>query len=402
MSDSLKIASPEYFKAALSQLNLNQNKQATLASIIALAYLLLPFTESVAIVMLLCCTPFVSPRHINKNGVAFLSVLLVALIAYYLVGASENRPIINNSLQIWRVIASFVVILALLLVSPGNAKKSVEYLCIGVVAFVFIEGILTFIIAPDVALARAMIKPMMGGEVGVFHSTGQINAMSLAAGFLFLLSEKQFLRSLSLALLVVIAWMFLNRTGMIISAIYILYWVLHAAKSRPKVFNSKRHSQLLLAIALLLISTVLLMHPEFVPAEIKDAFLRMFFYDGLKTERYETIKIGLEQIYSGNHPFGGAQLGSEFSYPWYHNLYLDAYRVAGFPALALFLALTSISFYAVCKSNLKRLIFMWILAFGIAMSSVPLEGLFIEYTTIFTIFTYAISAYSSRMHSVRT
>ena len=356
-----------------------QNRKVAVAYILMPAFFLLPFFQNTAISLMLFATIFLlRSRGISPKQAMFLVVLFAALYTYLWFGAEELRPIHSGISLLSQTISALDFVLVLFLAGPMVARKAIQYLSMGTVILVFLEGILTIVYYPVVAIQRFMIYPITGDQV---HSTGQINAMTVAVGFLLLLSGRKLLGVIALLMLASMALAYANRTGMIFSALFFMILLF-------QFVGSVRFSHYLLALACMLIFASLAWQLERVPDVINFGFSR-FSEEGLASERFDLLSTGLEAIMSGEHPYGGAQLGPERAYPWYHNMYLDAYRAAGFPALALFIVLTLLSAHAALRSKSKSLIFVWWVALGMTMTSVPIEGAFLEYAAYFSIFSYA-------------
>jgi hypothetical protein len=224
-----------------------------------------------------------------------------------------------------------------------------------------------------------MIYPITGDHI---HSTGQINAMVISVGYFLLISSKKLLSIVSVLGLTTIALAYANRTGMVFSAIFALALIF-------QIFNSSRFKYSIITFIGILIFIFFVAQLE-VFQNVLNIGINRLFDERLETERSDLLETGLEIIKSGQYPFGGAQLGAERAYPWYHNIYLDAYRVAGFPALLLFLLLTLMSAYAMLSTKSVTLFIIWSISFAMIFTSVPIEGAFLEYSAYFSIFFYAL------------
>lgn len=343
-----------------------------------IAFALIPFVQSAAIAMLMVATLFHMPLTWRRNELFFLYVLLAFFALYYLWGAREIAPDpLNARAAISRFVSSFVVILSLFSVSKVDAKKAIQILCASIVLFVFITGVWTILFEPLVASQRWMASIYTNDETA---STGLINSMAVSVGVLLFWAERKTIGVLSLLLLATIAMLYANRTGQLISAAYVAALLVQMAISKRAWYT------------LTIISILLLVYPltnlDIVSSLFKFGLSR-FYDEGFTTERTDVFTIGIDHIFSGNYLFGGAQLAYGWS-PWYHNLFLDAYRVAGLPALMVAITLTLMTFLNALKSKSGAILFVWLIAFLIMMTSIPMEAAFVEFAINFAIFAYAI------------
>lgn len=107
-----------------------------------------------------------------------------------------------------------------------------------------------------------------------------------------------------------------------------------------------------------------------------DLVFERFGSEGLKSARFELIQDGISKFFI--HPFGGfTPYASEYSGNWYHNIYLDSARVAGFVPLIMFVISNLILFSCYFRYNRKNnrpYFFLSIITLIIMCQDVVLEG----------------------------
>ncbi|WP_029922519.1 hypothetical protein [Nevskia soli] len=354
------------------------------------SYFFVPFWAKSALLILLL-TPLLVARLPRLFEAVFLLALAIGLCSYLVFGAAEIKPLpLELSEAVVRTLIAIIFIVPLFFVETNTAAKAIRWLMIGCVIFVFAEGVLTLINAPETAIRRYMMSPQSGEEV---HSTGQINSAVLAAGFLLLVSSKKLAGWLGLIGVIFLAVMYLNRTGMLLSATYLCVFFLTTNK-----MTAKQRWPAFFGVAFL---GLILGGPFFdsFMDSVQPAMARLSD-EGLESARYEVQWHGLSLLFSGEYPLGGAQLNGVGSTEWYHNLLLDAYRVAGIPTMLIFAFLTAISFHALRKAHSFNLFVIWMVALFIASTSVVLEGFMAEYYTTFAVFSYAFIAGRIRKEEV--
>jgi hypothetical protein len=273
-----------------------------------------------------------------------------------------------------------LVVAPLFFISNAHAAVALTSLALGTCAFVLTAGLTTLLKAPDVALARFMVHPLTGEEV---NSTGQINAFALAAGFLLLPARRSILGWLAVVAMGFLAIAYLNRTGMVLSAFLILGWTLCDRH------DLARRIYITLALVVSAFTATIFLHPDTASALSEAALLR-FQSDGLESERFRLQRFGLDLVLAGEHALGGGDVTRVGVDLWYHNLFLDAYRVAGLPGMLLFVLLTIWAFQGALQVRRLPLLVLLSATLLACLSSIPVEGSLVEYCSVFPLLAYAV------------
>jgi hypothetical protein len=346
---------------------------------LVIAYFCLGFV-SYSGLLALAALPFLLARRLRLIDVGFLLVLGLAVASYLIAGAAQIMPApLAPGAAMTRTITALLFVPPLFVMSAVDARSAIKSLALGVVVFVLVEGVMTLISAPDVALRRYMIFPVTGEEVA---STGQINAAALGAGILIFLIRTTLSGWLSLLAVTFLSIAYANRTGMLLIVAFIIIWVVGNKRT------DRRKAWLAFSAIVLLGIMAYAATPQVFDEWSQRAKLRVSA-EGLESARYELWSYGLSQMFAGESPLGGAQLNvGTFPTYWYHNLFLDAYRVAGIPTMLLFCLLFALSFRRVRRMNAWEPLVVWVAALTLASTSVLLEGMLFEYYVITVVLAY--------------
>jgi len=344
-------------------------------------YFAAPFWPKIGLFLPLI-TLLVFSRLPRFREALYLLVLVAAVGAYYILGAADIRP---NPLSAERSLIStgvaILFILPFFFITPHRTRSAITALMLGVAVFVLFEGVFTIYNYPETAIRRYMMHPILGEEV---HSTGQINATALAAFFLIAISRKLVFGWIAWLVVALVSIAFQNRTGMLLSVLLLIFLLL-----KRQTWNIWQKFFWITTITSVIYLTYFLLVEPIVANP-----LARLMSEGLQTERYEIQLEGLKMIIQGRHLFGGGQLSGTADTFWYHNIFIDAYRVAGILGLVLFVAVVLISFLNAVESRSIEVFSAWVCAFALVCTSVVMEGFLIEYLATFSVFSYALVARS--------
>lgn len=345
-------------------------------------YFLVPFSAKTGLIIVVLM-PFLLARLPRLQEVVFIVILAAALCGYFFWGSHEIKPIpLEFSQSLSRLVVSLLCLTPIFFVRADNVSGALMWLMIGTLSFVFYEGVSTLRDAPQEILKRYMLHPFTGDEL---DSTGQINAAAMACGFLLFVSRKTIAGWIGLAAVIFLSVVYSNRTGTLLTLTFVFIWLL--------LSTSAGVARRWIVFGAIIVASVLLfeMNSQLVEDQLGGIYTRLT-KEGLQTERYTMQVYGLHMLFSGEYPLGGAQVAGVGDSIWYHNVFLDAYRVAGIPDMILFLALAFMSLRCVLVLRSFELLVAWTAALLVACTSVPLEGGPVEYYAIFSVFTYAMVA----------
>lgn len=342
--------------------------------------------EPKAGVVLLLMIPILGWRVPRTVELMFLVLLGLGLGGYFVLGADQIKPEPLEPLgAIRHAVFSFLFIAALFVMEERESRRALLWLSIGTVVFVTYAGFDTFINNPYAVIHRHIVHPLMDEEVA---STGQINAAALSGGVLLFILREKILGWMALLAVVLLSFMYQNRTGMLFSILALGGWLI-TGRGLGKMWRGLS-LVILVSFAGLTISLSESLFSQLMQM-ISPALSRLS-NEGLETTRYSLQLYGFSRLFNGEYVLGGAQVGGLFTENWYHNIFLDAYRVGGVPTMLLFLCAILISLRRMLALRSASLFFIWTVAFLLAISSVPMEGFMVEYCAIFSVFSYTVLA----------
>jgi hypothetical protein len=347
------------------------------------AYLMAPFLTRSGLILVLV-TPLLISRLPRPRELIFLVLLMLGLCGYYILGGEQIRPDpLTMSQGMIRLFSTMPFILPLFFVDVRDAEGAIQYLMIGCLAFVFYEGVWTLLNSPETVLERFMVYPKTKQEV---NSTGQINAAALGAGFLLVISRKVIVGWLALACVLFLSIAYQNRTGMVLFATYVVTWLLLRR-------GGARWLRWLMPIGMIgMISLSYLASQGGILQAFAPAYTRLTT-EGIESVRYRIQARGLSHFLSGDFPFGGAQLNGLGETSWYHNLFLDSYRVGGYFVMALFGGIVLLSLSSMVRARDFGFFVIWTMAFLVSQTSISVEGLPMEFYSVFSIFAFAMMSW---------
>lgn len=345
---------------------------------VMVGYLVLPVFPRAALIIPLFAF-LLRPKRLRVVRITFVAALSCALAGYLLLGAAELRPVpLSATTAAVRTAYAVLSIGSLFLLKERDAELAVHWLAIGIVGYVMYEGASTLMAAPDIALTRLFLQPGTGQEIA---STDQINAMALACGYLLLVRRSTVVAFAGFGGVMLLSSAYANRTGALLTAGLLIAWALFV--------EGRRRGRLFIAAAVAL-GGILVFAQQLIAADYLSRLTSRFAIEGLESSRYQAQLYGITNIISGRHPLGGAQAtdGGSSLY-WYHNLFLDAYRVGGFPVLLLFILVAAISLRWT-KRRTRAIQFLWWATLAVACTSVVIEGFSVEYYIVFAVFSLPV------------
>lgn len=319
----------------------------------------------------------------------FIGLIILTSIFYYLVGSAYIMPYPLEMLDgTKRAISSCFFLIPLFLVRRKVAIMALEAICYGVIVMCICVVTYTFIHAPEVLIGRNVIMPGTDDRV---NSPMFANTVPLVAGMLILLLRPT-TGWIALGVSFVIAILLANRTGVVLSIIILAFalYSFYQKKTCRLLPRHRKHQYIvknsvkpILFVILLIIVGFIFIGNEIIHLAIQNIYTR-FAEEGLESQRFASQSDGIIAMLSGESLLGGRQVLIGDSV-WYHNIFLDAYRVAGVPGFMLILTTIVLSFSTVCKGKNPALLILWLLNLFVLISSVILESILVEYVTTFSI-----------------
>ena len=347
-------------------------------------YAIMPLYNWVSAIAIILSILLISRKPTFLETV-FLCSFLVAVIFYYLVGGDQQMPHSMDMFEgIKRIVVTCGVLSPLFLVRRRISLMAIEALCYGIIFESVYIVLYTFKNDPVLFIGRQLLLP--GTEI-ILNSPGVVNATVLATGLLVIIMQRFVITWIALVVSLTISILLVNRTGILLSMTFILV----ALYMRYKDFKFSQLKRINWKFVFLVYGATIAfaLNTTKMQGEIfysnYDSIITRFESEGIESERFEMQKDGLSGLLSGEKPWGGRQVKVGDSI-WYHNAFLDAYRVSGLPGFILMASVVMVSLLEVLRKRKLFLLLLWFTSFSVVMSSVVFEGLFIEFASTFIIF----------------
>jgi hypothetical protein len=328
-------------------------------------WVILPFFPPIGAMML---TPgIVFPGVSDRASVVLAALFAGGCMLVYLLGRENFAGGGASSVAAsYYFFTHAIPALAFFLTSSKDKGSLMRAFSFAVCAFVLITALATYVLRPDLIPERTMYLPLLLGEN---NSTGLINSSALAAAVMTLLyrDSRIGLAFTSLTLMLSLIW--LNRTGLFLSTVIILTWLTSVADWKRRAF---------LVLLCLLAGYVLISTGALTDLLIIDRLTS----EGLSSPRWLVQVDALDNLLGGNYPLGGYS-NTIYDIEWIHNMLLDAYRLAGIPAVVIW-STTIIYTLAtlLMRRPSSRQLVVWSMALLVSMTAVVFEAHPIEFLTI--------------------
>ncbi|EMQ0960560.1 MULTISPECIES: hypothetical protein [Citrobacter] len=303
------------------------------------------------------------------------NILFIVLFVLCVFFIGFSKLYLDSPIKYAMYIIFMIVCLTLLLVNNiENAKGMLLFFILGIFMRAEFVVIYSFLEPSGVYGYGKLLDPFSHEEI---NSPGISN--SLAIVFMYLVvafKANTFNKRIFLTLLyplLLLSSIFLGgRTFFIIAIISLLYQ-----------YNRNINLKATIWLCLISVGALITFSLIFKDLPVFDKYFNLVFErfgsEGLKSARFELIQDGITKFLM--QPMGGfTPYASEYSGNWYHNIYLDSARVAGFIPLIMFLFSNFILLFSYLKYKKQNrkvknpYFFLSILTLIVMCQDVVLEG----------------------------
>ncbi len=301
----------------------------------------------------------------NQNRYKKPILLLSIILAYIYLSGINNFSGDSVSIQyiLYFITVKFLWINYLTRSNIKERKEKVLFISKFLIAFLILSFIITYFTKSNLVGERKVYM-LLGSDDQ--NSTNYINILLMLLAILLFSNFRIIFLFLSIAVLI-LAFVWQNRTGIILTPIIVLVHLL----------INKRY---FISGSFLLM--IIITFPTLLNYSSRLSSL------GLETERSIIVLDAFNSMINGDYFYGGYKVSASYlidETKWTHNLVLDIYRLSGIPGVVVSLVVLAISFIKTCKRNsdLYLGIFCWVIGFVISMTSVVLESTMFEFLIIF-------------------
>lgn len=316
--------------------------------------------------------------QINKSFFLFTSLNILAIIFVFFLG--HNRMTLEEPLRLF-IVFFFMIIVSGFLIQNKSQKIQInllycyilglgsEAITIAGYTYIFNDGSYGYGNIYDPFSQKEINSPITSNNLSILAS--------LLLFYLFNFNKKflsKILTTFLLLIIIALAIFLGGRTFFVILLFALLYSV-----SRPLTINK------LVLICIFIIS--LLLASYYISDFINIDFILKRFEKGLESSRFSLYQEGFQKFWQ--YPFGGYSIDPPLTTKWFHNIFLDMGRLAGWIPVILF----SISLaYVVLKSykkiffanaNYNFVILMSLVSFLILQQDTSIEGDYRAYIVLF-------------------
>ncbi|EAT9997616.1 hypothetical protein C2P65_22605 [Salmonella enterica subsp. enterica] len=304
---------------------------------------------------------------------ASANILFIILFILFVFFIGEDRLLLEKPFKYAAYIIFMIFCLTLLLLNNIEyAQKAILFFIFGIFLRAEIIVIYSFLDPSGVYGYGKLLDPFNHEEI---NSPGISNSLAMVFVFLLVVFEpKTLARKIFLILaypLLLLSSIFLGGRAFFIIAILGLVYQ----------YKNNRNIKAIIFLLFSALGFLVLFFIMFKDAPVFEKYFNLIFErfgsEGLKSARFELIQDGISKFFM--YPFGGfTPYASEYSGSWYHNIYLDSARVAGFLPLIMFLISNIILFscYFKCKkrNHKNKYFFLSVITLIIMCQDVILEG----------------------------
>jgi hypothetical protein len=305
----------------------------------------------------------------------YIGILIASLSMYYLMGRENIKPDPMDFTSGMKTVATILVVtVPLFYASRPLAIKAIEALIWGVVFCVILTVVYTIVTQPVLLSLRMSVFPITGDQL---YTPGLANSLAIAV-FLLAFFFRRDIWLYLLAILFITALVLANRTALVLCLFYLLFG---SVQNLRRLGAPTTHNIMVLGTAIVIGVSFLFAHLDLLVVSFD------LFYERLTNERFETGRWknqadGFEALFSGVLPMGGYEVTQDATL-WFHNIFLDAYRVAGIASAIAFLILFAIPLKMILRNFDVRLLCAWLCGTAIACTSVPLESSKFDWYSVF-------------------
>lgn len=353
----------------------------------------LGYAKLYILAMLICLLLFgistIINTRIKKDFLILLTLYSLFIFFTFTIGANEMT--LEHPLKLMTVILMQLFFLGYFFHYQGYEIKLnlLGFYLFGMFLTNIIIVIYSFITDSGVYGYGILINPINNLELNSPLASG---ALLLSFGYFYFLavykkiSFKLKILSISIVLLSLMGAIFLGgRTFFLLASLLIVFYFLMN-------LSFKNIIRFLLIIALLSMVAIYVFSINESMFASQDFLFNRFFNQGLKSDRFQHYAHGLEMV--GQYPFGGFEVDRSIEYTkWFHNIFLDTARVAGWLPLLFFItALIYTSKFILYKVKQKDLYFpvaVFSVTFLFMQQDVILEGSF-NYVIVLFLTSYIL------------
>ena len=340
-----------------------------------LVFVTLPFSmfKFYAILPLLAL-PFFTKRYerVSINEIFYLLFFIVTFLGNLIYGSENNfnpdsplgaQLIICFLVMVWLFIVHFVdlrvfkdIVLCYML--------SINAAAFGLVAY-------TFYASPLTLFSRKFLSPFAAGETEFIATPafGNSSGLLLIATIGFLEKKYQYF---AFAASFILSLLLQNRTLMVVAVLASFF-----------IFSKSKDQFFLVLLAVMFGVMVPLVIPYDLVSGSYEVLLERFQKEGLQSERWDLIVVGVADILSLGHIYGGLDPEKHSAYTYYfHNGILDSYKNFGLGGLFFSTSiLMSLTLRLISNfSPYKVLVFF--VGVSLFLTSVVFEGMIFEAFTL--------------------
>ncbi|MDE9621220.1 hypothetical protein [Citrobacter portucalensis] len=334
------------------------------------------YSVFIPLLMLSLCLSLYKNKSLYLGSIAtsfnMLFIVLFVLCVFFI---GFSKLYLDSPIKYAMYIIFMIVCLTLLLVNNiENAKGMLLFFILGIFMRAEFVVIYSFLEPSGVYGYGKLLDPFSHEEI---NSPGISN--SLAIVFMYFVVafkantfNKRILLTLLYPLLLLSSIFLGGRTFFIIAIISLLYQYSRNINLKATIW-----------FCLISVGALITFSLIFKDLPIFDKYFNLVFErfgsEGLKSARFELIQDGITKFLM--QPMGGfTPYASEYSGNWYHNIYLDSARVAGFIPLIMFLFSNLILLFSYLKYKKQNrkvknpYFFLSILTLIVMCQDVVLEG----------------------------
>jgi len=316
-------------------------------------------------------------KRITPFRVYFFVLFAIFLLLYYVYGRAEHMPESSDLLRGGRIfLYALSGALPFIFLHPTPVSGAVKAICMLCVPWVSIIVLYTLVNFPELMQDRMVMNPFSKEEV---YSPGLINAAALSAGYLYLIQRSR-MSFAYVAVSLLISLLAQNRTGLMLCGGFIAL----NAHDIVKYVRINSVWQIFSVGAILSVVVWFALNYLDIFLDYIDYTIARFDELGVSSNgRAEMQDYAWDAILKGLYPGGGLRV--PFISFWFHNIWLDSYRTAGYVGmLALAIVVGALILGRLLAGGWRAHI-IFAATLMVASTSVPFEGYFLEYFVIFSI-----------------
>lgn len=324
---------------------------------------------SLLIVYIIINPPIVIKASIDRDYLVLVILLSLFLIPQYTIG--YNNTTLDNPILSMSSVMFGIVIFGLIghTLSVDKMRGMVVFLVLGVGGEALTSILYSYYMDPILYGYGLLYNPIMDREI---NSPGAALKVSLLASmFMWFFFEKKriFIKLFFLIGIIILsifaAWLASRAYFVVVIIAFIIAFVL--------LINIKRALNALVVLLIAIFITPFTL--DVLDISIFNQLNRL--EGGLESARFLLWKDGFNKLLS--HPFGGFSVDQEIDpVDWFHNIFIDAGRLAGWlPIFGLFLFLNYVFYLFLLNRNKHTFFagFVFVVTFVLAQQDVVVEAM---------------------------